>query len=151
LTFSKFVKFTIWQVQKSISLKVDEFKSRRFEVSKLSWVMTTSVVYEWADPVATTNWPSWHQTGKGWVLGRYSKTLLRPKFIPWDKGPILWNFLRSQLTNVCNKLVHGKPFQPSLMFVRKTCSGRLLTLPTIIRLAWKYLRNRNTLAYYEHS
>jgi hypothetical protein len=104
LTSSKVDKFKSWQVQKSISSKVDEFESRRFEVSKLSWVMTTSVVYEWADPVATTNWPSWHQTGKGWVLGRYSKTLLRQKFIPWDQGPILWNFLRSQFTNVCNKL-----------------------------------------------
>ncbi len=53
--------------------------------------------------------------------------------------------------------VHGKPFEPSLMFAVKAGAhpsgalkglALLLTLPTIIR---KGLSGTNDLAYYEHS
>jgi hypothetical protein len=57
--------------------------------------------------------------------------------------------------------VTGKPFQPSLMFVRRVgaypgghlkealLKDRLLALPRNIRLGWKGLQLTNTLAFYE--
>ncbi len=57
----------------------------------------------------------------------------------------------------------GKPFQPSLLFASKAKAytspnhlkgaplyGRLLALPTNIRLDWKGLTGTNTIAYYRH-
>jgi hypothetical protein len=64
--------------------------------------------------------------------------------------------------NVRNELVFypGKPFHPSLMFVGKAKNyhlsgaplhGRLIALPTNIKLGWISLPGTNTLAYYEYS
>jgi hypothetical protein len=60
--------------------------------------------------------------------------------------------------------IHGKPFQPSLLYVGKVRSlpflknlsdaphqGRLLALPINNGVGWKGLPGTNTLAYYENS
>ncbi len=51
-------------------------------------------------------------------------------------------------------LVPNKPFQPNPMFRDKGGApllGRLLSLPTNIRLGWKGLSKTSTLADYKHS
>ncbi len=77
-------------------------------------------------------------------------------------GPILKNFLHFKITSIPNKVecfVPDRSFQPSLMFVSKAEPtqeegllgaphlGRLIASPTSIRLGWKDLSWRNTLAY----
>jgi len=66
----------------------------------------------------------------------------------------LWNFLRPQFTIDCNQLVFDpvSSFQPSLMFVGKTCGlksaplGKAPALRANIRRDWKGPPMKHTLA-----